>query len=401
MKKEICEIFTAQTRRALSAEEEGYLSKDTDELALIEGLKRDHRLERVYRFDIGKHSDGYSDLIEGVLAQADIANLCRENLVEYPDNHYRLLRKRLAQMHGIDPSLFVLSAGLETMIDHISRTFLGPGAVFLVPIPNFSLFAAFSLRQGSRPLSLALKPEEGFQWTAETVEELARIMASRSPKILWISNPVNPTGQDLPLEWMEELAAEGARRGTAVVVDEAYGEYTDRDEEIVSASRLLGSYPNLMVLRTFSKIHALPSLRVGYLMGSSPELVKAVSLYRPYFPFSWFSLFVAQIASVDEEHVQKARANTNRRRDRLYKQLSELKTFSYLPSATNTIMLRRARLKARDLWQRLAQRGFLTANLSVVTGLQGQEFLRMTVRSEPENDLFVEACRSIEQEIQL
>jgi histidinol-phosphate aminotransferase len=69
------------TGGALKQTVEDYVSKDTDEYALIEDLKARHRLLRVYRFDIGKNTDGYSDLIEGVLEMADLAGLCRENLV--------------------------------------------------------------------------------------------------------------------------------------------------------------------------------------------------------------------------------------------------------------------------------------------------------------------------------
>ena len=392
-------LLSDHTGRAMAAVSEDYVSKDTDEYALIDQIKRDHHLDRVYRFDIGRNSDGYSDLIEGVLEEADIVRLSRENLINYPDNQYNLLRNRLALVHGLDPAWFVLTSGLESMIDHISRVFLQEGRYFAAPIPNFSVFMAFSVRVGGRPVYLNLRPEDQFQWTEKTVEHLKKLMRDNSPNLLWVSNPVNPTGQALPLDWMADLAKAGNKHGTAVVVDEAYGEYTDTDNEIISAAGMTGAYPNLMVLRTFSKIHALPSLRVGYLMCSNREILDAVSLYRPMFPFSWFSLYVAQIASIDEEHVQQARQRNHDRRQRLYRQLSTLNDFSYLPSETNTLMLRNSRLTSDELWRRLAQKGFLTANLGRINGLEQQGFIRMTICSERENDLFVEACRSLEREL--
>lgn len=391
------DMLSRLTRMALSAETEDYISKDTDEHELIERLKRDNGLEKVYRFDIGKNSDGYSDLIEAVLKDADLAELCRQNLVDYPDNHYRLLRNRLSELHGLNTEWFVLSAGLESMIDHISRAFLQNADAFLIVVPNFSVFADFSIRVGGKPIYLFLSPEDDFQWTAATIEKLKVLISAQSPKLVWISNPVNPTGQSLSLEWMEELTAACKLKKTAVVIDEAYGEYTDTDREVISASRLTKKYENLMVLRTFSKIHALPNLRVGYLVSSSRDILKAVSLYRPMFPFSWFSLFLAGIAAIDEEHVQNARRTLLIRQKRLYPQLKSLKTFSYIPSQTNTLMMRNEHLKANELWQELAQRGFLTANLSRVNGLKGQDFLRMTVCSEEENDLFICACQQIEE----
>ena len=382
---------------ALGAETEDYISKDTDEQALIEQLKRDNGLTEVYRFDIGKNSDGYSDLIAGVLGEADLAELCRQNLVEYPDNHYRLLRHRLAELHGLDSAWFVLSAGLESMIDHISRVFLQNGDAFLIPTPNFSVFADFSIRVGGKPIYLPIGPENDFQWTDVTVETLKGLIITQRPKLLWVSNPVNPTGQHLSLRWVEELTAACAMQKTVIIIDEAYGEYTDTDREVLSASRFTKQYDNLLVLRTFSKIHALPNLRVGYLISSDRDILKSISLYRPMFPFSWFSLFLTGIASIDEEHVQNARQKLLVRRRRLYRQMETLKTFSYLPSQTNTLMLKNAYLKAEELWRELAKRGFLTANLNRVNGLRGHNFLRMTICRKEENDLFIHACRKIEQ----
>jgi len=396
----IRDILSHHTRQALVVETEDYVSKDTDEHGLIEALKRDNGLDNIFRFDIGKNSDGYSDLVTGILEEADLAELCRQNLADYPDNHYHLLRHGLADLHCLNPEWFVLSAGLESMIDHISRAFLQEGDSFLIPVPNFSVFADFSIRAGGRPIYLPLKAEENFQWSTGTISAIKELILTYKPKLLWLSNPVNPTGQSLSLIWMEELIAACAAAGVAVVVDEAYGEYTDTDQGVVSASCLTKKYDNLMVLRTFSKIHALPSLRVGYLMCSCRDILQAVSLYRPMFPFSWFSLFLAGIASIDEEHVQEARSRLSIRYQRLQQQLETLKTFSYLPSQTNTIMLRSLHLTANELWQELANRGFLTANLNRVNGLKKQNFLRMTICSEVENDQFIQACREIEQELQ-
>jgi histidinol-phosphate aminotransferase len=393
----IRERFNPNTRLALEAENEDYVSKDDDENALIEKIKRENGLERVYRFDIGKNTDGYSDLITEVISQVDLPELCRQNLIDYPDNHYHLLRNRLAELHGLRPDCFALSAGLESMIDHICRVFLAPGDDFLVPIPNFSVFAAFSLRLGARPLYVPLAPEDDFQWTDAVVAKLEETIRDFSPKLLWISNPVNPTGQNLPLGWMEALAAACSKNNAALVVDEAYGEYTDDDDGVVSASRFTRRYDNLMVLRTFSKIHALPSLRVGYMICGNRDILRAVDVYRPMFPFSWFSLFLARIASIDDEHLQAARQRTTARRQRLREQLGDLPNFQYIPSQTNTLMIRHRRLAAGELWRRLAGGGFLTADLGRVNGLQGRDFLRMTVRAEEENDLFVACCRRIEE----
>ena len=384
------------TRSTLAHTVEDYVSKETDEYALIEELKKKHGLERVYRFDIGKNTDGYSDLIEGVLEMTDLAGLCRQNLIEYPDNHYRLLIEHMAERFALDPGFFLLTAGLECMIDHVSRTFLEPEAGFLLPIPNFSVFEAFSLRVGGRPVYHQLEKAAGFQWTEETVDRIGSLIEEERPTLLWISNPVNPTGQNLPLAWIERLTDEARGHGTVVVVDEAYGEYTDPDYGFQTAARLTPGAPNLLVMRTFSKVHALPSLRVGYLICSDPVVIDALQLYRPMFPLSWFSLYVAQIAFVDEEQPIEARKRTQARKEEVYRLLDSIPGYEYLPSATNTVMLRHASLPADRLWEELAAAGCLTANLKGINGLVGEEFLRITIRAEEENRYLLEALRRID-----
>ncbi len=383
------------TREALSRTSGDYVSKEVDEYALIEELKARHGLDRVYRFDIGKNTDGYSDLIEGVLELTDLADLCRQHLIEYPDNHCELLVEHMADRFGLDPGSFVITSGLECMIDHVCRVFLHPEAEFLLPVPNFSVFENFSLRVGGRPIYLPLREKDGFLWTGETVARLREAMAERSPALLWISNPVNPTGQHLSPAWIEELVTHAEKHETVVVVDEAYGEYTDPEYGFATAADLTPRRPNLLVMRTFSKIHALPSLRVGYLTCSDPDVIGSLELYRPMFPLSWFSLFVAQIAFVDEEQAIKAREKTEERKAALYQHLDGLPAYEYIPSAVNTVMLRHTSLSADELWEALAARGCLTANLNGVNGLAGEEFLRITVRAEDENLHLVGALEDI------
>jgi hypothetical protein len=84
-----------------------------DEYAPIEKLRRENDLKEVHCFDIGRNSDGYSGLIREVMSRADMIGMARDNLINYPDNHYNLLRNQLARIFGLDPSRFVLSAGLE------------------------------------------------------------------------------------------------------------------------------------------------------------------------------------------------------------------------------------------------------------------------------------------------
>lgn len=386
-------LLSRQTRESLGAVSGDYVSKDHHELAQIEALKREHGLDHVYRFDIGKNTDGFTPLIEDVLEMPELKDFIVANTIEYPDNHYKLLRNQLGIRFGLPPDCFVLSAGLESMIDHIARAFLDQGDLYAMPIPNFSVFEDMSNRMGASPLTVKLSDD--LRWTADTTAELIRVVEGERTRLVWISNPVNPTGQCVAMDMIRQVAEACREAGVPVVVDEAYGEYGDTDDGYVTAAALVPDNPNLMVLRTFSKMYSLPSARVGYMMCSSPDLRAAVNLYRPMFPFSWFSLYLAQLAILDDDYVVETRARLVRRKTAFLDAVAGFAQFTFFPSDTNTIMFRHASMTADELALALMRRGILVANLNAVSGLEGRQYLRMTIRNDEDNAVFVRACEAI------
>ncbi|QJB56458.1 histidinol-phosphate transaminase [Pseudodesulfovibrio sp. zrk46] len=385
------------TLKAMSVGSGDYVSRDHDELAHIEMLKKKHGLETVYRFDIGKNTDGFSPRVRRELDKPDFQNGVLNLTDDYPDNHYVQLRGQLSRRYKLPPEWFAISAGLESMIDHIARSVFNPGDTYLLPVPNFSVFEDMSKRTMAHPVEVPLGDD--LQWTGETVHRLIREMKQVQPRLVWISNPVNPTGQLIPKELIERVVRAAGLFGVLVVVDEAYGEYTDHDKVFVSAASMLKGNPQLVVLRTFSKMFGLPSARVGYMMSSQRELVDAVNMYRPMFPFSWFSLHLAQVAIGDEAHVRMSRRRVARRRRAFFDAVSDLADFQFLPTQVNTVMFRHTGLRAHELTDLLEEKGILTANLNGVAGIRNRGFLRMTLRSHKDNEVFVSACREVQRRV--
>lgn len=386
-------LFSRLTMDALGETSGDYVSKDHDELAQIEELKRKHGLEHIYRFDIGKNTDGFTPLIGDVLEMPQLKDFIVENSIEYPDNHYQLLRSQLAQRFDLEPECFVMSAGLESMIDHIARAFFDPGDTYAIPVPNFSVFESMSNQMGARPIFVPLSDE--LRWTGETTSELVRVVSEDRPRLVWISNPINPTGQHVELDELRQVVAACGRFNVPVVVDEAYGEYSDTDEGCVSAAAMVPDNPHLMVLRTFSKMYSLPSARVGYMMCSSRELRSAVNMYRPMFPFSWFSLYLAQLAVLDDDYILESRAKLARRKKTFANAMAKLDAFELVPSDTNTFMFRHTSLSADEFALALTGKGVLVSNLNGVSGIKNRHFLRMTIRNSEDNAVFVKACEHI------
>jgi histidinol-phosphate aminotransferase len=281
------------------------------------------------------------------------------------------------------------------MIDILTRIFLSQNDKFLLPVPNFSLFEEYSSRTGAIPVFVNLKKENNYRWVSETTDEIINCIKNYTPKLLWISNPINPTGQFIEHDVLEKIIETADQYNCFVIVDEAYGEYTDRDNGFVSCYNLAGKYQNLVVLRTLSKIFGLPGIRIGYSVSKNMELDKAVRLYRQYFPFSWFSLFVGQIAVVDQEYAAKSRNLNSERKTRLFQKLDQLSGYEYFKSESSVFLLKSKTLTADDLAQSLIQKGIFVANHNSITGISGENFIRVTVQNNEDNKYFVEMLKDM------
>ena len=378
-------MFNIQTQMALQTRVESYLGEDADEYNYIRNTQKKYKLQKVYKFDIGRNCDGFSPLIKEVLEQADLPKMAVENLVDYPDNHYNLLTSYLANLYDVKADWFVIGAGLENIIDILARVFLSHSDKYLLPVPNFSLFEEFSSRTGAVPIYVHLKKEDNYIWTSETTDEIVSCIKNYAPKVLWISNPINPTGQLITLNVIEKIIKTADQHNCFVIVDEAYGEFTDQDKGFISRYKFLEKYSNLMVLRTLSKIYGLPSIRIGYMVSKNRDLDNAVNLYRQYFPFSWFSLYVGQIAVVDQEYVTKSRKLNSERKASLFLDLDQLSGYEYIKSESSVFLLKSKTLKADELINKLERKGIFVANHNVITGLKGENFVRVTVQNEEDN----------------
>ena len=386
-------FLSGQTISYLSRASGDYMARDLIELQRMHRLLEEGKLQQILRFDVGSNTDGYSPLAHDLFDSGFLAQMLATYLLEYPDSQYDMLRRQLAGRFAVSSDWFVLGAGLESLIDHISRTFLGSGDSCVIPVPNFCLYEDYSVRQGAQ-VHLVPMQSPGL-WSEEDICRLEAALPALQPRLLWISNPVNPTGCLLPQALLERLLALAGRTGTVVVVDEAYAEYTDNDQTPLSAASLLTANSHLIVLRTFSKIYGLPSLRVGYMICANQECCRGVLAYRPVFPFSWFSLYTCQLALIDDDWLMEVRNRLAQRKPIVEQGLDGQGGYERIPSQTNTIMFRHHDLSAETVQHGLADQGVLVANLDQVAGIEGQGWLRMTVRSERDNQIFLDACSAL------
>lgn len=390
-------FFNTSTRQAMFENVKGYVDKSADIEGEIARIKARHGVDHVYRFDLGENAEGYSPRLRDYLDELRTDGGLAAHLHRYPDRTHARLTSRLAEKYGVEPGWIVIGAGLDSILDLITRVFLDHRDFYLMPVPSFYLFEEYSERMGAVPIFLELKEEDQFRWTVHTTNAFKKLVDKFRPKLVWIANPNNPTGQFIQEMVLEDLIDYAGTYNTFVVIDEAYGEYTDRPGEVVSAAQFLKRHENLLVLRTFSKKYGLASLRIGYLMCSSPDILEGIQVHRHHFPVTQLSSDLALLALEDEAFLDRSRVRNALHRREVFDSLAALRQFSAIPSLSNVFMLNCPSL-GPGLQEALERRGIMASSIDI-SGIQGKGYLRFTLRSQEDNRFLCQACQEIDAQL--
>jgi histidinol-phosphate aminotransferase len=270
--------------RDLSAHSEYVPGRGTEEVARELGMDPGD----LVKLSSNENPHGPSpDAVAAVRDAADAVNV-------YPTATHADLTDRIADRWGVDPAQVWPSPGADGAIDYLSRTTLDPGDAVLVPDPGFAYYGMSARYHHGEARTYPLWKGEGFPQTSGVV-----LSAYGGERIVYLTSPHNPTGAEFAPGAVEEVA-EAVAPETLVVVDEAYGEYT----ETPSAVRLLDDHDNLAVLRTFSKAYGLAGLRVGYAV-VPPSWADAYAKVNTPFAVNEVACRAALAAIDDEDHLER------------------------------------------------------------------------------------------------
>ncbi len=215
----------------------------------------------------------------------------------YPDPSYAALRRALSDRYEVPPGRIAVGHGSSGVLLAAGEALLEPGAEVVHAWPSFSLYPNLSASTGARAIRVPLDDEDRHDLDAMAAE------ITVATRLVVVCNPNNPTSTAHPPEAIAAFAARVPRH-VACVVDEAYVEFSVLDDPDATVD-LLREHPNLVLLRTFSKVHALAGLRVGFALCGSEDLVRAVDAVRP--PFHVNAL--AQAAAIEALRHQDAVAD--------------------------------------------------------------------------------------------
>ncbi len=375
------------TREYLKSNVGKYVNKTKGLAIFVADIKRKYGVKEILKHDLGENPDGPSPV---VLAEFKKLVSSPHIISEYPDSSFSQLRRELAKHYGIDSDNISLGTGSSELIERISRAWIEKGDRSVLPVPSFYKIEDIVLAFGGTPVCMRLKEDEDFRWTHNTTNELTAIAKETKSKLIWLVTPNNPTGGVIPLEEITKIVQQNGNN--IVVVDEAYGEYSDEAGKPSSAVALVKQgAQNVLVLRTFSKAYGLAGLRLGYCMGPK-GLIKVLERIRLEFPINAVAERLAIVALKDPEYILNTVAKTARNRTLLEESLSELDNLKFFPSTTSTVLIKH---KTKNLYQELLKKGILVARMEI-TGLEGKNYMRMTVKSVEDNSMVVNAIRNLE-----
>jgi histidinol-phosphate aminotransferase len=297
----------------------------------------------------------------------------------YPDFDTFALREALSRHLDVSPDRIMPGEGSSEHLVLVARAFLEPGRSAL--IPEYS-FAAYHGAVASVGAKATVVPARDFTL------DMDRLLEYIDPtvRVIFLATPNNPTGTRLEAAALNSLLAQVPDH-VVVVLDEAYREYLEPAEQ-PDTDHLPETRPNVVVLRTFSKIHGLAGLRVGYAI-ADPRMVNL--LRRLQLPFSVSA--VAEAAAVaalrDGEFAAMARSLNTVERGRMQAALAAA-SIDYIPSAGNFIMLRVG--NGRAVFQALLRRGVI---VRPVDNYQLPEWIRVSVGLPAQNDRFLGALAQV------
>jgi len=256
-------------------------------------------------------------------------NRAESTAARYPDQDEERLTEAIARLHGVEPDRVVLGCGSGEVLQMADMAFLGPGRKVVVAEPTFEAVLGYAGVTKAEPVKVPL--------TADFRHDLPRMAAAcdAGAGLVYVCNPNNPTGTIVN---RDELGAflERVPPSVAVLVDEAYHHFVD-DPRYASAFEWMGKAPNLIVVRTFSKVYGMAGMRLGYAVASK-ENAAALRAHAAWSNANAAVLAAALASLAEPEHVTRQRALNRDMREWLGRAL-EHDGRRYIPSHTNFLML--------------------------------------------------------------
>ena len=296
----------------------------------------------------------------------------------YPDGNAFYLKQKLATKLSVQPANLILGNGSNEIIEFVGHGYLAPGLEVVVSQYCFVVYPLVAKLFGAKLVSVPAK---------NLGHDLTAMLKAITPqtRVVFVANPNNPTGtfvpQDELLRFIEQVPA-----NVLLVMDEAYIEFLDNAADLVAFIRS-GAKPNLLLMRTFSKIFGLAGLRIGYAI-AHPDLIAAFDKIRQPFNLNSLAQAGALAALDDVAHVQRTRENNTRGLQFFADAMTKLK-LEFIPSAANFMLIRVG--DGQHVFEAMQRQGVIVRPMG---GYQLGEWIRITIGTPEQNERCLQALRT-------
>jgi len=305
-----------------------------------------------------------------------------KNISLYPDGNAFYLKHKLADKLNVQPANLILGNGSNEIIEFVGHALMEPGVDVVVSQYCFAIYPLTARLFGANLITVPARNHG---------HDLPAMLAAITPqtRVVFVANPNNPTGTVVPKQELVDFANRVPSH-ILLVIDEAYIEFLPEPADFVSEIRR-GQRPNLLLMRTFSKIFGLAGLRLGYGI-AAPELVAALEKVRQPFNINSIAQAGALAALDDIEHMRRTREN-NALGLKAYTEAFQKLGLEFIPSAGNFILVRVG--EGQRVFEAMQKLGVIVRPMG---GYQLPEWIRISVGTPEENERCTRSLREVLQQ---
>ncbi len=345
----------------------------------LEQVKKQYGLKKVIKLASNENPLGPSPKVTAALKSV----AARANL--YPDGFSTDLRAAMAKHLKVKPAELILGAGSDELIEILAKAYLNPGDEIIVSEHAFIRYRMAGELMGANVVSVPMKN------LTHDLEAMAAAVTPRT-RFVFVANPNNPTGTYNTHDEVEEFLITLPAR-VIPVMDEAYFEYASVRKDYPDSLDFFKAGRNLITLRTFSKIHGMAGLRLGYGVAAE-SIIETLDRVRPPFNVSVAAQAAGVAALTDKNQVRRSLKLVAAEKAKLEKALLALRV-EWVPSSANFLLINVAPLRGADVFENMLRKGIIIRSMDEY-GFPNH--VRVTIGLPEENRLFLKAFAELRRE---
>ena len=333
---------------------------------------------KIIKLSANESALGVSHRVKKVLFQKKF------KLSRYPDGKSNALRNQISDKFKCDKERIICGAGSDEIIQMLCQLFLKPKDEVIVPQFSFLMYRIYAKIVGAKVIFSREKK------LRISISEIIKKVTKKT-KIVFLANPNNPTGTYLTVSELVNLRKR-LRKNILLVVDDAYAEYM-KNPDYKSGFNLFKNRQDVFILRTFSKIYGLSSLRIGWGYGSK-KIIKALNIIKPPFNVNEVAQKAAVESLKDKKFVSRSINHNIIYATKLKKFLNKYHIYSNEVSANFLLLdFAKCKFKAKYIYEKLKTKGIILR--STEDGYKLKNMLRLTIGSKNDSFKFMQTVESI------